>query len=90
MKLKHPFRARIVATESIKKVIQDLVTALLSSKSTIRAVAVEQFGISGESSEVVITTTQVENLEKAGMDSSSFEPARILRILQLLVSKQRW
>ena len=75
-------------TESIKKVIQDLVTALLSSKSTIRAVAVEQFGISGEFAEGVITTTQVE--KKAGMDSSSFEPARILRILQLLVSKQRW
>ena len=59
--------------------IQDLVTALLSSKSTIRAVAVEQFGISGELSEEVITTTQEE--KKAGMDSSSFEPARILRIL---------
>ena len=51
-------------TENIKKVIQDLVTALLSSKSTIRAVAVEQFGISGEFAEGVITTTQVRKRQE--------------------------
>ena len=71
--LKYPLHARFVVTESnsaSKSMIQDLMTALLNSLSTIRGIdAVAQFGISGELTAVVIFL-QVVKLHKTGMDRS--------------------